>query len=447
MNGKKLLEVREFDCIAETKKDVEQYHQKYKYLPQLAFEELLAFIREFTSDDKNVDALELMRIGYNRHVGNIVTMSNYVGIIQLKSGYQIQVLPKIDFKSNEKDETKEIFIKMLRSWRDFPSKKIFSNANLLVNKMNLYEIFIAMYIEEVRELVKRGIKSSYISKESNERYFKGKMLISENIKHNLCHAERFFVRFDEFQVNRPENKLIKATLLKLGEITANMNNSRNIRQLLMAFELVEPSNHNNYESDFSQCVIDRTTKDYDIILQWSKVFLMNKSFTSFAGSTTARSLLFPMEKVFESYVSQQIKKVFGSEFEVSTQDKGHYLFDEPSQKFRLIPDIVIQSKDGTKTILDTKWKRLKNNPESNYGISTSDMYQMYAYSKKYADDSDNPKVFLLYPINDDICGIKEPICFKSNDGVEVEVFFVDLVNIDESMKKLHKRVTVNKISP
>jgi len=56
--------------------------------------------------------------------------------------------------------------------------------------------------------------------------------------------------FDEYQVNRPENKLIKSTLLKLLSISRNTDNAREIRQLLYSFELVQKSD--NYVKDFSK---------------------------------------------------------------------------------------------------------------------------------------------------------------------------------------------------
>ena len=425
-----ILEVREFDCI--TGNPDYAADERYRYLPEPAFSELITFIHDFTGDDMHSDALELMKISYKRNIGNIVTMSNYVGIIQLKSGYQIQVLPKIAFKAGEQDKTKQIFIKMLRSMRDFPSKML-GHANLLVDNMNLYEIFISMYIEAVSALVKHGLKSGYVPKEENERFFKGKLLVKENIKKNSCHTERFFVSYDEYQLNRAENKLIKSTLLKLQKMSTNMQNVKQIRQLLTAFELVEPSSQ--YDADFAKCVTDRTTAEYDVILKWSKVFLTNKSFTSFSGNTSARALLFPMEKVFESYVAQKISRLFNPEgFEVSTQDSGYYLFDDP-QKFKLRPDIVLREASGQTTIMDTKWKRLFDNPNKNYGISQSDMYQMYAYAKKYSTPEHIPAVWLLYPANEEMQNNNE-LHFDSDDGVRVRLFFVDLVNIDASLELL-----------
>ena len=305
-----MSEVREFDSItgnADYKND-----EKYKYLKKEVFQNLIEFIHEFTGNEENADALDFMRIAYKRNVGDVVSIKNYVGLIQMKNGYQVQILPKISFSKGEDPgniETKKIFLRMLRSMKDFPGK-VFNDASLKVDRMNLYEIFINMYLQEVRQLVKRGIKSAYVSQEDNLRYFKGKLMLSQHIKANVDHAERFYVVYDEFHPNRPENKLIKATLLKLQKLAPSAENSKEIRQLLIAFEMVEPST--NYSKDFSRVVIDCNTKNYEVLMQWSKVFLMNKSFTTFSGKNTSRALLFPMESVYESYVAQQMKKVFCS---------------------------------------------------------------------------------------------------------------------------------------
>ena len=324
---------------------------------------------------------------------------------------------------------------MLKSMKDFPSK-VFNDANLKVDRMNLYEIFINMYLQEVRQLVKRGIKSAYVGQEDNLRYYKGKLLTSQHIRSNVTHKERFYVAYDEFHPNRPENRLIKATLLKLQKLTSSAENAKEIRQLLTAFEMVDPSA--NYTKDFSQVTIDRNTKDYEMLMQWSKVFLLNKSFTTFSGKSTSRALLFPMESVYESYVAQQMKKVFGpAGWEVSSQDKGYYLFTEPRKQFALRPDIVCQ-RDGRTVIMDTKWKSLINSERANYGISQSDMYQMYAYSKKYGTS----EIWLLYPLNDEMRG-HDDIKFESGDGTTVRLHFVDVAHIEETLIELRNKLEVN----
>lgn len=432
----KLCEVREFDTITGNI-DFEN-DCNYKYLKKEVFQDLIEFIHEFIGDEGNSDALEFLRINYKRNVGDVVTIKNYVGIIQMKNGYQVQILPKISFVKEEDPghkETKRIFLKMLRSMKDFPSK-VFNDASLKVDRMNLYEIFINMYVQEVRQLVKHGIKSAYVTQEDNLRYYKGKLQVSQHIKVNVAHGERFYVAYDEFHPNRAENRLVKATLLKLNKLTSSTENSKAIRQLLTAFEMVEPSI--NYLKDFSKVVIDRNTIEYEMLMKWSKVFLMNKSFTTFSGKDTSRALLFPMERVYESYVAQQMKKIMcPAGWDVSSQDKGYYLFTEPRHQFALRPDIVC-TKNGRIVIMDTKWKSLSSNESKNYGISQGDMYQMYAYSKKYQTS----EIWLIYPLNDEMRGHSD-IKFESGDGTTVRLHFVDLTRMPETLEELRDKLEVS----
>lgn len=429
----KLFEVKEFDtivCNSNYKDD-----ENYKYMEPKEFHNLITFIHEFASSEENADALEFMKIGYRRGLGEVISIRNYVGLIQMKNGFQIQVLPKISLGSEEDEgnaETKKVFLRMLRSIKDFHGKA-FNHAALKVAQMNLYELFINMYLQEVRRLVKRGIQSAYVEQEDNLQFYKGKLLVNRQICLNAVHKERFYVSYEEFHTNMPENRLVKTTLMKLQKLTASAENAKEIRQLLVAFERVECSK--NYQKDFSKVVINRKAKDYEMLLQWSKVFLMNKSFTTFSGSTVSRALLFPMETVYENYVAREMKKIMERDgWEVSIQDKEYYLFTEPRHQFALRPDIVLR-KDMRTIVMDTKWKRLNNNERANYGISQADMYQMYAYSKKY----DASEIWLLYPINDEMRD-HENIQFESDDGVVVHLHFLDVAHIQRTLEELRGKL-------
>ncbi len=430
----KLLEVREFESI--TCNEAYQNDPQYKYLNKETFAELENFILEFNENEQS-DVMDFLKIGVRRRVGKVIQAKNYVGLIQLKNGYQIQILPKVF--SNEIEDTKVTFLRMLRSMKDF-SSKVFNDASLKMDRMNLYEIFIHMYIQEVRTLLKKGLRSAYLPVEDNLNYYKGKLIVQEHIRNNLVHKERFYVGYDEFDINRPENRLIKSTLLKLQKLSSSTANIKEMRRQLSHFEMVKPST--NYVRDFSRVVIDRTTKDYELLMRWSKVFLLNQSFTTFSGQTTARALLFPMEKVFEAYVAQNLKKVLKDlPWDVSTQDKGYYLFNQP-KKFALRPDLVITRDDQSTIILDTKWKSLINNPRQNYGISQADMYQMYAYSKKY----NTSEIWLLYPINEEVQDADISfVSYNSNDEVEtkVQIYFVDVTKIEESLWGLREKLKNN----
>lgn len=425
---KPVYQIKEYGSFI-TGKEIEGYTT----LPPHTFEQLENFV--LTNQSKDTDALELMGLSARKGIGKVITAKNYVGIITLSDGTTIEILPKI-FSAVEDDttgtKTKRLLVEMLKTLRDSPYKSL-QTSSVNIEKMNIFEVFIRMFVDEVFFIVKRGLKCSYETIEENTTFFKGKMKFSQQIKFNHSHKERSFVEYDSFNANRPENRLLKSTLLYLYKHSASSRNRNDIKTLLNYFSEVEAST--DYKSDFAKYVPDRNMKDYSTALLWSRVFLMGKSFTSFAGSEVALALLFPMETLFESYIATLLKKKLGyTDFSVSAQDKSYHLFDEPGKKFLMRPDIVVRRRsDGAIFILDTKWKVLADT-KANYGISQADMYQMYAYQKKYGAEN----VTLLYPQTDEIHheGIIE---FKSKDHVTVKVQFVDLFSIQDSISRISEQ--------
>ena len=421
---KKTYQITEYSSFARGKNIT-----GYTYLPNYIFGILEEFI--LSNKNRDVEALEFMNISVRKGIGKVITAKNYVGIIEIKDGINIEILPKIYSQEDVTEaKVKKLVMDMLKTLRKSPYKSL-QVANVSVDKMNIFEIFIRMFINEVLLIVKKGLKSNYETIESNERVFKGKMKFAQQIKYNYAHKEQSYVEYDEFNTNCPENKLLKSTLLYLYKNTHSLKNKNDIKMLLNSFLEVEKSI--NYEDDFNRIIAaDRNKKDYTTALLWSKIFLMGKSFTSFSGSKIAFVLLFPMENLFESYVAEVLRRNLNkSAYNISIQDKTHHLFDEPNKKFLLKPDIVVKNKkDNNIVILDTKWKLLSGQ-KSNYGIPQSDMYQMYAYSKKYGAEN----VILLYPNTEKII-VSKPIEFKSKDGISVKVRFIDLFNIKESINQL-----------
>jgi 5-methylcytosine-specific restriction enzyme subunit McrC len=122
----------------------------------------------------------------------VLKSQNYVGIIQTRSGFVLEILPKISAGNDTYEESKIILIEMIKTLKNHPFKKL-STANLKTEKMPLLEIFISFFLSELDVLVKKGIKRDYISIQDNQKFLKGKLLINEHIKKNLVHKERFFV--------------------------------------------------------------------------------------------------------------------------------------------------------------------------------------------------------------------------------------------------------------
>ena len=336
--------------------------------------------------------------------GKFIQARNYVGVLQTKSGLTIEILPKIADK-NDAERSKAVFIKMLRTLKNFPFKS--SNlASLKTQNLPLLEIFISMFLCELESLVKKGIKSDYVALEENLNFLKGKLNINEQIKRNSIHKERFYVRYSEFLSDIKINRIIKTTLQFLYKKSNSSKNQQKIRELLFIFdEVLECEDYKNF---FAKLVINRQVKHYEQTLLWCKIFLLGNSFTPHNGDDLALALLFDMNALFESYVGNFIKKSFPGTI---LQHSEKYLVEEP-KSFKLRPDIFLEGD----FIADTKWKIVKSRDD----ISQADLYQLYAYGKKHECSN----LYLIYPKID---GVKQEFMkFGYDDKMLLEILYFDL---------------------
>jgi 5-methylcytosine-specific restriction enzyme subunit McrC len=355
---------------------------------------------------------------------------NYVGVIQTKDGTTIEILPKIQNLSE--DESKKILIKMLKTLKKSPFKN-FNMAHLKSSKMPLLEIFITMFLEELANLVRKGIKSDYITKEENLKFLKGKLKIAEQIKQNTIHKERFYVEYQEFLSDRVENRLIKTTLQYLYKKSHSNKNQQRIREFLFVFDDI--STCKDIKNDFLHVKPNRQMKDYEQVLLWCKTFLLKNSFSPYKGNDVAFALLFDMNLLFESYVYDCLKR-HGNFENITPQDKTHHLaYEEKSKngKFRLKPDIVIRHANKT-IIADTKWKILSED-KTNDGINQSDMYQLYAYGTKYQQCN---TMFLIYPKDKDI----DVSCYdyfnQTDKNLNLQILFFDVTCKEQEKNFIEK---------
>ena len=141
----KTIMIKEYESIISSDKEV----PGYKSLPPIAFHQLEEFV--LTSRNKTTDALDIMSISSRKGIGTVLTAKNYVGIISLKSGVVIEILPKIYSEENgdtDGTKAKRLLFEMLRTLRNVPYKAL-QNANVDIENTNIFEIFIRMFLDEV----------------------------------------------------------------------------------------------------------------------------------------------------------------------------------------------------------------------------------------------------------------------------------------------------------
>ncbi|CAM3351675.1 McrC family protein [Vagococcus fessus] len=388
---------------------------------------------EVTKQDIEALRLELEQpqsdvMPFLKPIRNGVQVMNYVGVLQTQSGLTIEILPKLYNQSGEagdKKELRQLFLTMLKTVRRL-NGKTFNMTHLDVSKTNLLEVFISMFLSESDAVIKRGLKSDYVNVERNEKFLKGKLLVTQHIRKNNINQAYFYNAFDEYLIDIIENQLLKTTLEFLLKKSKDARNNRLIKEQLVHLNCV--STVSNPEQAFQKVKLGRTYGHYTQALEWCQLFLSGKSLTSFRGSTQAFAILFPMEKLFESYVATLVTQYL-PEATVSSQDKAYALFDKTAEtkaSYHLRPDLVVRYKDkaqGT-IIADTKWKILNEK-----GPSQADAYQMYAYHTRYCHKGEHvKKVVLIYPYTT----AYQPNEFRSligestELGARIQVRFIDL---------------------
>ncbi len=122
---------------------------------------------------------------------------------------------------------------MLRALGDFRHIQL-QDALIASQKMPLLEIFISQFLVSVNHLIKRGLRSDYVRTEDNLFFMKGKLLTSQQLKHNLVNQHRFYVAYDEYRLDRPVNRLLHTALNKVLKLSQSQGN----RELMQPFSEV-----------------------------------------------------------------------------------------------------------------------------------------------------------------------------------------------------------------
>ena len=361
-----------------------------------------------------------------------LSAQNYVGIIETRKGTVLEILPKVDFAEND-DKTKEIFLNMLRDWRWLKAAQFNETGIKAVRRFNMLEVFVHLFLTNLVLLTQRGLARHYQRVEDNLPCLRGRILFPRHIRENLVNRARFYVAYDEFTADRLANRLIHSAIHKLIGFARQPKNQQLLHQLRICFADIPQSTL--LESDWQRHRVDRSMQHYDAVMQWVGLFPFNEGLATFAGKHVNQALLFPMEEVFEDFVTACFRR-HQQKFSVRAQGpKKHLVTDDKGQKlFAMKPDITLMPRGKAKGeatfILDTKWKRInEDDNDPKHGISQADVYQLFAYGKKYGCRH----VALVYPKTN---RFQEPLRYTFDEELALSCFPFDVTKQEKSVDEI-----------
>lgn len=400
------------------------------YISQSAFDAICDLSATFSKQGAKVFELA----GRKR-----IKLDQYVGIIETPCGTRIEILPKHIVVAEDQQiqdviqKERRLLQAMLRTALDLNHRKA-GEASLNKFVQPLHEWIIKQFLKCFESLVQRGLRFDYNRVQEDQKFLRGQLQHARYMRQPPSQRHIFPIEHDVYEVNRPENRLIRTALEVVCKKTKDAANWKLAQELrLMTGGILKSQ---NIQHDFRQWQSGRLLALYEQIKPWTELILGEYIPVSTHGVARGMSLLFPMERLFEVYVGRKIQCLL-LEWNVSLQKQDRYMCEQNGRSmFKLKPDIFMQHKhkyEQNVKVVDTKWKLLDQlDRTAKFGIKDSDVQQMFAYSAYYLGLEH--EVVMIYPARKDVFDQALPVMKFKHGNSSLRVIPFDL---DDSLKGEH----------
>lgn len=396
--GQAHLLVREHDTLLQSTVSQTGDQNVHTLNPQ-DFEALQSLVIDHSSTDEKTENLNpvaaLTRLGR----ANALKLAQWVGIIRLPGGTTVEILPKTHERPGARQQpdslerSRALLLRMLAATDE--RFRVAPPAELDTARMPLLEVVLRYALEGIRAAVRRGVPHAYVTVQQERPGLRGRLDLPRQVRQPASRAHLFHVTFDEYLPDRPETRLVRLAVGRIGQLTKVDSTRRLARELGYVMDDVPPSA--DIRRDFSAWRLGRGHSHFAPLEALCRLILLELNPLVGGQEATAHALLFDMNKVYEAYVAQLLRAQHPT-WTVETQVTDRALGQAgPNPAFRLRPDLLLTLPDGKIIVGDTKWKRLKPDKAPTYDVSNADAYQMLAYSQVYQRAQAQREVCLIYP--------------------------------------------------
>lgn len=319
-----------------------------------------------------------------------VRAKQFVGYVEVGE-LSIEILPKADRNdTSAPDVWSAGLLEMLRVAIGLRLDHL-PDASQKAARPRLLDLIAQAYVAELEPLLREGLAKGYRTTSSNGTVFKGRLKVSDHLRDNVAHADRFFVEFETFDQDILVNRLLAAALDALSWCALSDRAGRSVDACLARFPEVQFRAAT--PESFERIRLTRPTQRYGSALTYARLILSQRGPQLRAGRERVFALLFDMNALWEQYVAVLVRRVAPPNVHVNTQERHVFWTPKHHSPRKVRPDIVIRTMgdpDQRKTLLviDTKWK-----VPSNGLPSDEDLKQMFVYNELLG----GPRSMLLYP--------------------------------------------------
>ena len=104
-----------------------------------------------------------------------------------------------------------------------------------LNSNHILEVYFSRFLNQVQQLLVKGLPKAYLSKEENLKVLKGRLNLPMQLRKNILHPERFYVQHTTFSHHHLFNQVLRAALLVLAKVELNPALKLQLQQILGVF--------------------------------------------------------------------------------------------------------------------------------------------------------------------------------------------------------------------
>lgn len=303
-----------------------------------------------------------------------ITAQQFVGSLDV-DGLRLLIRPKI------RPENLFLLLEVglqARDWR----QEAFDYATT----HDLLPAVIAFFTRTVETTLARGLLHAYREQHEPLVALRGRIDLVAQFNRSGVHTP-IACRYDDFTADNAENRYLRAAVRRaLRVLRGSAQDRRRLMRQLVALEdvtdaVVQPE-------DLDRIAFTRLNAHYEPALRLARLILENLTLVDQRGDTTASSFLLDMNKLFERFVTERLRRALHGRLEVHAEAPEHL---GERRQVPMKPDLEFRRRGATVYVADIKYK-LTHDARARNG----DYYQLLAY----ATALDLPEGVLIYCLAD-----------------------------------------------
>ena len=335
----------------------------------------------------------------------IITAQNMVGTLVLDD-LEVLIRPKI--------RPENLFLLLEvglapEAWR----REAFDYAD----SKDLLPSIIAFFARTLETTLARGVLRSYRPEEDRLIALRGRIDMAGQFRQAGVKLP-VACRFDEYTPDIAENRYVKAAARKALRVPkVQAEDRRRLLQQVVALEDVADASVR--ADDLDRLPVTRLNAHYEPALRLARLLLENLTLVDRRGDRTASSFLVDMNKLFEDFVTQRLRRELRGQLEVLSQFDTHLAM---RRQVPIRPDLVFRRRGQEVFVADIKYKLT-----SDAQARTADYYQLLAYTTAL----DLPEGLLIYCLADG--GQPEGVVTVRHAGKRLHTLAIDLTGPSDAV--------------